>query len=85
MLVKALGKALIFVEMKSKRPGSIPTIDADVTLVNPSSGQSISIQKWLIEIFSHHLELCGLDKFKPFPVGMSAELMVKFILCIKLC
>ncbi|XP_034250990.1 uncharacterized protein LOC117651257 isoform X2 [Thrips palmi] len=76
MLMKAIGKALIFVDIKSKRPGSIPTIDADVTIVNPSTGQSISIQKWLIDCFSQHLDLCGLERFKPFPVGMSADLMV---------
>lgn len=80
MLIKAMGNALIFVEKKSKRPGSIPTIDADVTIVNPATGQSISIQKWLIDVFSQHLDLCGYDNYKPFPVGMSPDLMVAFIL-----
>lgn len=76
MLMRAIGNALIFVTIKSKRPGSVPTIDADVTIVNPSSGQSISIQKWLIEVFSQHLDLCCFDRFKPFPVGMPPAFMV---------
>ena len=79
MLMRAIGNALIFVTIKSKRPGSVPTIDADVTIVNPSSGQSISIQKWLIEVFSQHLDLCGFDRFKPFPVGMPPAFMVTIV------
>lgn len=75
MLLKALGNAMLFVENISTRPGSIPTISGKITLCNPSTGESISIQRFLLEIFSVHLDLCSLEKFKPFPVGMAASIV----------
>lgn len=73
MLFKALEGVYVFVEMVEIRPGSVPTISAKVIVCNPATGESISIQKWLMEKFSAHLDLCSFEKYKPFPVGMSAK------------
>ncbi|KAK3921648.1 Tudor domain-containing protein 1 [Frankliniella fusca] len=69
MLLKALRNFFLLVENTGIRPGSIPTISANITICNPSSGDCSSIQSFLFGTFAMHLDLCSMEKFKPFPVG----------------